>query len=176
MKLCVKPVINVPFGWCQAWLWIYFFFFAFIARRSPWHPTWHKRESAFCLCQRLSRNGARLLHPASPPSRALTHSASWGGWTCVQKMSKNRKWEGGYFFPFFPVAAVTGIAATVNMRLNKETWQKLGESICMSRYGPERHRSEISISCHCHFFFPTKWMITSTLLHQPHQGGYWLNE
>lgn len=57
----------------------YKFFFALIARRSPWHPTWHKRESTFCLCQRLSRSGVRLLHPASPPSRAFTNSLCWGG-------------------------------------------------------------------------------------------------
>lgn len=41
--------------------------FAFIASCSPRCPTWHKRESAFCLCQRLAKSAAQLLHPASLP-------------------------------------------------------------------------------------------------------------
>lgn len=50
--------------------------FAFIASCSPWHLTWHKRESAFCLCQRLSWSAARLLHPASLPQG---HRHTWCG-------------------------------------------------------------------------------------------------
>lgn len=42
-----------------------------------------------------------------------------GGDTCAEAVQKQKMMVA--FFSFFPVAAVAGIAATVNMRLNKET-------------------------------------------------------
>ena len=46
--------------------------FAFIASCPPRWLTWHRNESAFCLCQRLPSRavwlkGGRLLYPASLP-------------------------------------------------------------------------------------------------------------
>lgn len=63
IKLCMNTLISAP-PWLE-WSLAMNINLAFIAL--PDAPTWHKRESAFCLCQRLARSSAQLLHPASLP-------------------------------------------------------------------------------------------------------------
>lgn len=67
--------------------------------------------------------------PSLPSLKGIHKLSVLGGGgvdTCAEAVQKQK----GFFFS---VAAVAGI----NMRLNKELWQKLGESICMS---PEADR------------------------------------
>lgn len=115
-------------------------FFAFIARCSLRHPIWHKRESAFCVCQRLSRSSARVLHSDSPSLKGIhTLCVLRAGYMCRSCQKKKMI----VVFSFFSAAAV---AATVNMRLNKEAWQK------QEHLYDSRSRSESLISWNCHFF------------------------
>lgn len=178
MKLCVKPVISAPFGWCRAWLWISIFFCIHCPSLPPTPHLTQKRIS-FLFVSAIIGKWCTAPSPSLSSLKGIHKLFMLGGGYMCRSCPKAEN-DGGIFI-FFPVAAVADITATVNMRLNKETWQKLDESICMSpesRYGPESRNLSYRLAAIVTFFFffkPSEWsraLCCISLI----RGHYWLNE